>query len=178
MEQFPTPSQIKFDHPGERPGGHVCTSIGDRSANRSRIRPKIALPLVLALSTVGCAGTGARHLGGGLPTGSDEHIVILVSATATEPRPTLPRQVVTLLRAAAENHSATDGWSGRGSSAQVVAAAGRYSSTFPLTPRRRDGSVEHGLNREHLIDENLTRVEAAVKSVHATEEGLDLVGAL
>jgi outer membrane protein OmpA-like peptidoglycan-associated protein len=144
----------------------------------SKYTVRLVLCAAVGLSAAACTSAGAAEPGGRGASGSSEDVVILVSATATEPRPALLAKPMRVLRAAAEDRDVSDGPNGKGSSARVVAAAGTYSATFPLTPRRQDGSVEHGLNRTHLTDENLNQVSAMVADVRATEEGLDLIRAM
>jgi outer membrane protein OmpA-like peptidoglycan-associated protein len=133
----------------------------------------IVLVTVVVLAATACAGVTPQPPGGGVPD-----IMILVSGTATEPRPAMLAGPASVVRAAAEDREVTDGANGRGRAARVVAAAGTYTATFPLTPRRPDGSVEHGLNRDTLVAGNVGRVGAAVADVRATDAGLDLVRAI
>lgn len=106
---------------------------------------------------------------------SGQRVVLLESATATEPRPAVTAKVNQLLRAAAESLEATNGRIGKSSTAVVTAADGSSTAVLPLTPRRGDGTVEHGFNRPTLIDDNLGRAAAAVGAVRATQPGLDLL---
>ncbi len=104
---------------------------------------------------------------------SGQRVVLLVSATATEPRPAVTAKANQLLRAAAESPEVTNGRIGTSSTAVVTAADSSSTTVFPLTPRRGDGTIEHGFNRATLIDDNLGRVAAAVAAVRATRPGLD-----
>jgi outer membrane protein OmpA-like peptidoglycan-associated protein len=109
---------------------------------------------------------------------SGQRVVLLESATATEPRPAVTAKANQLLRAAAESPEVTNGRIGKSSAAVVTSADGSSTAVFPLTPRRGDGTVEHGFNRRTLIDENLGRVAAAVAAVRATRPGLDLLAGM
>jgi outer membrane protein OmpA-like peptidoglycan-associated protein len=109
---------------------------------------------------------------------SGQRVVLLESATATEPRPAVTAKANQLLRAAAESPEVTNGRIGKSSAAVVTSADGSSTAVFPLTPRRRDGTVEHGFNRPTLIDNNLDRVAAAVAAVRATRPGLDLLAGM
>jgi outer membrane protein OmpA-like peptidoglycan-associated protein len=109
---------------------------------------------------------------------SGQQVVLLESATATEPRPAVTVKANQLLRAAAESPEATNGRTGKSSAAVVTAADGGSTTVFSLTPRRGDGTVEHGFNRPTLIDDNLGRVAAAVTAVRATRPGLDLLAGI
>ena len=136
----------------------------------------VLLPAVVVVAgAAACTGNG-RPAGG--PAVNGHRVDILVSATATEPRPMLDAKAMAVLSAAAADPDAADGKDGSGSYARVLAAAGAQAGTFPLTPRRRDGAVEHGLNRGHLIEQNVGRVAAAVAGVRAERPGLDLLEAL
>jgi outer membrane protein OmpA-like peptidoglycan-associated protein len=143
------------------------------------IRPATAavLSLVVGLGAA-CTDDGTPGPTGKRSTGSSKDVVLLVSGTATEPRPALLAMPTKVLLAAAGDRSVSDGTDGMGSSARVMAAADTYTATFPLTPRRRDGSVEYGLNRDNLIDANVKQVKDAVEDVLASEEGLDLLRAI
>ncbi len=139
---------------------------------RARAGAKIAtFPLVagVALSVlVGCTPSTAA---GGTP----DHVVVLTTATSHEPRPMLTDQALQILRDAAESKTATDGAGGKNSSALVTIADGRFGPPLPLTPRRSDGEVEHGLQRDALIKDNLRKVEEAVSATTATQPGVDLL---
>lgn len=147
------------------------------------LRRTVRLLAGALLASIGFAATACAIDGSGEgsrlgSTGSSHDIVVVVSATATEPRPALTAKPMSLLRAAAESRDTSDGRNGKGSAARVVASAGEFSENLPLTPRRKDGSVEHGLKREALIEVNLDRVSKAVADVRATEPGLDLLRAM
>jgi outer membrane protein OmpA-like peptidoglycan-associated protein len=133
-----------------------------------------ALSAVL-LCTAACAGGGQPSDSGGGHRSTGHRADLLVSGTSTDPQPALPARAREILYGLATDPDATDGRNGAGASARVLAAASPYAAGFSLTPRRTDGSVEHGLNRDHLIDDNVNRVAAAVAGVRATRPGLDLL---
>ncbi|WP_181770971.1 OmpA family protein [Amycolatopsis pittospori] len=139
---------------------------------------RAALPIFLlstALTTSLVSGCGARA---GAAGGDGERIVILASASANEPRPSLPPGIESRLAEAAHSQNATDGKNGKGSVAIVTTADGDTAQTLPLTPRRANGAVEHGLQRENLIDANVRRVSEAVGGLAATHSGVDLLAGI
>ncbi|MGH4023099.1 MAG: OmpA family protein, partial [Pseudonocardiaceae bacterium] len=135
---------------------------------------------IARVSIVGClalgALTGCATASGtsGFPTGGDR-VVLLVSATTHEPRPMLTEHARATLRTAANSENVTDGPSGKGSVAVVTTADGRFSEPLPLTPRRANGAVEHGLQRDTLIENNLRDVSDTMLATRAQRPGLDLL---
>ena len=113
----------------------------------------------------------------GVPT-DGQIVVVLVSGTAHEPRPSLTARAEEHLRDAADSDDASHGRNGRGSVAVITSADGEPREVLPLTPRRDNCEVEHGLQRPTLIDENIERVRAAVESRSATRPGLDLLAGI
>ncbi|SFI78305.1 OmpA family protein [Amycolatopsis regifaucium] len=141
---------------------------------RSQAAPPIFL-LLTALVTSLVSACGSRA---GAAGGDGERIVILASASSNEPRPSLPREIESLLAEAAHSRDATDGKNGKGSLAIVTTADGDTARTFPLTPRRANGAVEHGLQRESLIEGNVRRVAESVGGLAATHSGVDLLSGI
>ena len=144
------------------------------------------LALLLTLSSCGPSTIGAASAGTpasvtppacGLPA-EGEQVVVLVSGTMHEPRPSLTARALSALRAAAESSDASNGRGGKGSVAVVASADGEIRQVLPLTPRRENCDVEHGLQRKRLIEGNLDRVAAVVQKVAAAKPGLDLLAAL
>jgi outer membrane protein OmpA-like peptidoglycan-associated protein len=133
----------------------------------------VAVLTALAL-LVGC-GVAAAHLAG--PTSGDR-VVIVVGGTADEPRPTVTAAAQDLLETAANSTDVTDGANSRSSVALVSSADGVVDRSIVLTPRRADGSVEHGLSRKSLIDRNIQSVVSTVASVTASRPGLDLLSGI
>jgi outer membrane protein OmpA-like peptidoglycan-associated protein len=133
---------------------------------------------VVALVITGCGLTQAE----GAPEPPDcgqptegQIVVVLVSGTAHEPRPSLTSRAEQALRDAANSDDASDGRNSRGSVAVIASADGEPREVLPLTPRRANCAVEHGLQRPALIDENIERVRVAVASRAAVRPGLDLM---
>ncbi|MEV6908794.1 OmpA family protein [Amycolatopsis sp. NPDC051071] len=137
-------------------------------------RSRAALP-IFVLATALVSACGARA---GADGGDGERIVILASASANEPRPSLPSGIESRLAEAARSTNATDGKNGKGSLAIVATADGDTTQTLPLTPRRANGAVEHGLQRENLVDANVRRVSEAVGGLAATRPGVDLLAGI
>ncbi|MDS0134006.1 hypothetical protein H5970_21155 [Amycolatopsis sp. CM201R] len=111
------------------------------------------------------------------PTGGDR-VVLVVSATANEPRPAVTDVARKLLIDAANSGNASPQGSGKSSVALVSAADGADARQIVLTPRRADGSLEHGLQRPSLIDRNVQAVADAVAATVAARSGLDLLGGI
>ncbi|MCP2248050.1 OmpA family protein [Lentzea aerocolonigenes] len=101
------------------------------------------------------------------PHGQGDQIVIVATATAHEPRPSLTPRGTELLESVAQSRNITDGRSGRSSVAVVASADGEVHETITLTPRRANGAIEHGLQRDALIERNLERVSSAVHAIGA-----------
>ncbi|MGW5746398.1 OmpA family protein [Amycolatopsis sp. NPDC003861] len=83
-----------------------------------------------------------------------------------------------LLTDAANSGNASPQGSGKSSVALVSAADGADAHQIVLTPRRADGSLEHGLQRPSLIDRNVQAVADAVAATAAARSGLDLLGGI
>lgn len=138
-------------------------------------RSQAALPIFVLAAAVLVSACGARA---GAAGGDGERIVVLASASTNEPRPSLPPGIESRLAEAAHSQNATDGKNGKGSLAIVTSADGETAQTLPLTPRRANGAVEHGLQRENLIDANVQRVSAAVGGLAAIRPGVDLLSGI
>jgi flagellar motor protein MotB len=151
---------------------------------RTKVTRGFLVAGVIAVAVSGCAPAPAAptsHLASAMsgPTcGSPSQgkiITILPSGTIHEPQPSLTTSALRLLKDAASSRDASDGEDGKGSVAVVVPADGQDREVLPLTPRRTDCSVEHGLSRGRLIDANIYRVEDTVSHVAAVNPGLDLL---
>lgn len=138
-------------------------------------RSQAALPIFFLAAAVLVSACGARA---GAAGGDGERIVVLASASTNEPRPSLPPGIESRLAEAAHSQNATDGKNGKGSLAIVTSADGETAQTLPLTPRRANGAVEHGLQRENLIDANVQRVSDAVGGLAAIRPGVDLLSGI
>src|SRR3954454_7495557 len=145
-------------------------------AMRRTVACVLAQALTWAASVI-WTGTGFNAPGEDCrSTASSDDVVILVSATATDPKPALTPMAVEALRKAADSRNARNPPSAVGSSARVTSADGGFTETFGLTPRRENNChVEHGMQREKIIRENVDRVTGAVAGVQAGQPGLDLV---
>ncbi|MGE0299002.1 OmpA family protein [Pseudonocardia sp.] len=100
--------------------------------------------------------------------------MIVASATAAEPAPSLTPMARAELRAIAE-HPASGHRPGSG--VAFLSTADRAGLTeFSLVPRRANGDIENGhIQRARLIDENVTAVATAVGRLAARRDGLDLL---
>ncbi|MDX8141316.1 OmpA family protein [Lentzea sp. BCCO 10_0061] len=120
----------------------------------------IAATVVLALAACG-SGTAQS------PDGQGNQVVIIASATMHEPRPSLTPRSTELLKTAARSRDVTDGRNGRSSVAVIASADSETHKTIALTPRRANGAIEHGLQRDDLIARNLGLVADAVQAIGA-----------
>jgi len=140
----------------------------------------LAASLVLA-AAAGCAPALNSPAPNSLPAhspGAGDHVAVLVTGTAHEPRPMLTARARQELRTAADSTNVTDGPGGKGSSVSITTADGQFFPIVPLTPRRANGAVEHGRQRPRLIEDNLQQVAGTVASVAATQPGMDLLEAM
>ncbi|MGH3915432.1 MAG: OmpA family protein [Pseudonocardiaceae bacterium] len=149
------------------------------SAGSARVRDRVGIRIatvalagsLLLAPLAGCAASS------GLPvsTNGGDRVVVLATGTVHEPRPMLTDRALAELRAAANSTNVSDGPAGVGSVALVSTADGRFSPPLALTPRRANGAVEHGLQRDTLIEDNLRRVSDTVVAMTASRPGLDLL---
>ncbi|WP_284744160.1 hypothetical protein [Amycolatopsis sp. RTGN1] len=112
-----------------------------------------------------------------LPTGGDQ-VVVVISGTANEPRPAVTDAVRAVLRDTANSGNVSQQGSGKSSVVLVSAADGGDQRSIVLTPRRADGSLEHGLSRPALIDRNFTSAVDAIGATVAHKSGLDLLAGI
>jgi outer membrane protein OmpA-like peptidoglycan-associated protein len=156
----------------------------------ARCSPGVAaIAVLLVAGCVSCGpgsgGSGASAIPSppncGEPTEGDT-VVVLVSGTANEPGPSLTGRAQKILQDAADSGVADDRRNGKGSVAVVASAdsgtGGRPAEVLPLTPRRANCEVEHGLQRDKLVKQNISRVEKAVQARAAVEPGLDLLAGI
>ena len=107
-----------------------------------------AAPLTLLLT--GCQA----------PSHTAEAVVVLPSATANEPAPTLaPADRAMLYHAGRPAPGAWPTWSAR--------PPGRPPG-WSLTPVRADGQVEYGPRRDYLLSQNVNRVQRVLRAEAAT----------
>ena len=107
-----------------------------------------AAPLTLLLT--GCQA----------PSHTAEMVVVLPSATANEPAPTLaPADRALLYHAGAASTRGV---------AYVVSPATGQATRVGLTPVRADGQVEYGPRRDYLLSQNVNRVQRVLRTEAAT----------
>jgi outer membrane protein OmpA-like peptidoglycan-associated protein len=136
----------------------------------------VVLPaLLLGLGQLAGCAVPAAH---GTAATSGDRVVIVVSGTTNEPRPALTSAAIGVLEAAANSTNVSEANSARSSLALLSSAEGVATPPIMLTPRRADGSVEHGLDRQTLINRNVADVVSAVAAITARESGLDLLNGL
>ncbi|WP_318307659.1 OmpA family protein [Amycolatopsis solani] len=126
--------------------------------------------MVLGAVVSGCA-VPSRAV---VPTGGDR-VVVVVSGTANEPRAAVTDAVLAVLRDAANSGNVSQQGSGKSSVVLISAADGGDRRSVVLTPRRADGSLEHGLSRPSLIDRNVASAVDAIGATVAHKSGLDLL---
>ena len=136
-------------------------------------RAAFAGVIVLGAVLSGCA-LPARAV---TPSGGDR-VVVVVSGTANEPRPAVTDAVRAVLRDAANSGNVSQQGSGKSSVVLVSAADGGDRRSVVLTPRRADGSLEHGLSRPSLIDRNVTSAADTISATAAGKTGLDLLAGI
>src|SRR5881394_623859 len=146
------------------------TLLGLRGAASPGVNGRMAAfagVIALGIGMSGCA-LPTRAVA---PTGGDR-VVVVVSGTANEPRPAVTDAVRALLRDAANSGNVSQQGSGKSSVVLVSAADGGDQRSIVLTPRRADGSLEHGLSRPSLIDRNVTSAADAIGATTAGKSGL------
>jgi len=119
------------------------------------VLPTALLGLLISMLLTACGKPGHADV-----------IVLIPSASRNEPAPSLASPDLALLRQA-----------GAGSSdaiAYVVSPDDGQGAQFPLTPLRPDGQVEHGPDRDQLLDANVSRVQHAL-SQEAADKQFDLL---
>ncbi|MEU7789100.1 OmpA family protein [Amycolatopsis sp. NPDC049159] len=149
------------------------TSLNLRNATSRPARvTRVAFAGLMAAGAFvsGCA-VPARNV---VPSGGDR-VVVVVSGTANEPRAAVGDAVLAVLRDAANSGNVSQQGSGKSSVVLVSAADGGDRRSVVLTPRRADGSLEHGLSRPSLIDRNVASAVDAIGATAARKSGLDLL---
>ena len=115
----------------------------------------VLLGLLISISLTAC----------GKPNHEDV-IVLVASASMNEPAPNLASPDLALLRQA--------GASSSDAIAYIVSPDDGQAAQFPLTPLRPDGQVEHGPDRDQLLDANVSQVQHAL-SQEAADKPFDLL---
>jgi outer membrane protein OmpA-like peptidoglycan-associated protein len=179
---------LSFSEP-EKGRPNAPTSAPAGSVSTLRVAAALLLVVLVELLACGCApvpspmtapsrgSTDAGAVDCGLPS-AGERVVILVAGTMHDPRPALTSRAVDLLRAAARSTAARNGRGAAGSVAIVTSFDEAVRQVLPLTPRRSNCEVEHGLQREPLIEANVDRVMVTVSLMTASQPGLDLLSGL
>lgn len=150
------------------------------TARRAAVLVVTMLSLSVSAACASAPGQGAGAVLGAPDCGvstEGQRVLIEVSGTSHDPRASLTSRALEVLRAAAEAGDARNGRGAKGSVAVVVSTDGTVRQVLPLTPRRDNCEVEHGLQRERLVRANIDRVGAAVAAVSASAPGLDLLAA-
>ena len=106
------------------------------------------------------------------PAAGSSDLTILISGTKNEPRAALTSMATDLLR---QQANVDVGPHEPGSTVTIISADGTTRITDPLTPRRANGEVEHGLQRDAIKNANLAKISADVGATHANKSGLDLL---
>lgn len=148
------------------------------TSQRHRVGLAVSVPALLAITgslalaaVAGC--TPALN-----PPGAGDRVAVLITGTAHEPRPMLTARALQELRTAAGSTNVTDGPGGKSSSVSITTADDQSVPIVTLTPRRANGTVEHGLQRPGLIENNLQQVIGTVAAAAATQPGMDLLEAM
>lgn len=138
--------------------------------DRRRQPPGAWAIALMALASVLVGGCGSPVASAsGPPTGGD--IAILASATINEPLAQLTPAATMILADAAKASVGPGAGPDADSTVVVGTVDGTFRTTLPLTPRRADGSPEHGLQQGTLIDKNLSAVADTVEGLHQTTPG-------
>jgi outer membrane protein OmpA-like peptidoglycan-associated protein len=130
---------------------------GTKRASARRYRPiaGIAATAAVLCGSVLLSGCQPR------PPDTPKVIVIVASATANEPAPELAAPDLSMLRSA--GNSSTD------AVAFVVDPNTGQASEVPLTPRRADGEVDYGPDRNRELTANVNRVQQLLNTLAANE---------
>jgi outer membrane protein OmpA-like peptidoglycan-associated protein len=146
-----TADRTAADKHGPRPARRPRPRRGS-----SKLTDAIALAAVAVMAiAVAVAATvfGLRFSVASQPGAS---IVIAATATANEPAPTLPADILQTLRSAADSNAAA--------AADMVSSSNGQPTVLPLTPRRGDGQITYGPDRAAALDANISAVERALQN--------------
>ena len=149
----------------QRSPWHTIASYLRKGAKRVSARRD---RLVAGADTPGGPLRGPILLTGcGPPPGSPKIIVIVASATANEPAPVLSAPDRAMLRNAGNTSTRA--------AAYVVDPNTGQAREVSLTPRRADGEVDYGPNRNSELAANVNRVQQLLNTLAASKP-FDLLG--
>jgi outer membrane protein OmpA-like peptidoglycan-associated protein len=152
------------------------TSRSNRRFGSGRLTGEVALAAAVTVMAIVVAvavtAFGLRFwIGSSLTSASSPgtSVVIAATATANEPAPALPLDIVQELRSA--------GGSSAGATAYILAPGTSQPDTISLTPRSADGQVDNGPTRTAALDTKIAAVERALAN-EANPGQLDVLAAL
>lgn len=162
-----------------RPDRAESTPGENRAARRRKTTASGPKRRSLLIAVAGVLATAALTACGpepipGVPN-SESAILLLASATANEPGPTLTPYVRGLLTSAANDTPASDGLDAAGATLTVATVDLQTHLTLPLTPRRNTGHVEYGAQRDKLITDNVENAEQVATGLAGQSGPLDLL---
>jgi outer membrane protein OmpA-like peptidoglycan-associated protein len=149
--------------PGQAPEPGSRRSRNDEVQGRSAAIRFLAMAAATALFWLAGCTMGVSE------AGTTDAFVIAASATANEPAPALSSAGLQLLQSAGESSAHAV--------ALVVNPVNGQPAQLPLTPRRSNGQVEYGPQRPVLLGQNISRVQAALRTEAATGP-FDLLGTM
>jgi outer membrane protein OmpA-like peptidoglycan-associated protein len=130
-------------------------------------RRAVALRWVLAAVLLGAGLVGFTRARTHAAAAAD--FIITATATANEPAPALPADIVQTLRSA--------GLGKTPATAYVVAPGATQPDTIPLTPHLPNGQVDYGPTRNPAMNANISAVQRAVER-EAAQGPFDLLATL
>ena len=171
---------IGYRRAGDKPRvddhGSRRTSRSDRRLGSGRLAGAVALAVAAVIAiivavtatTFGLRFSGVSSLGTPSVSSLGTRMVIAATATANEPTPALPTDILQMLRSASASSTAA--------TAYIVPPSDRQPTILPLT-LRADGQVENGPRRSDAVDADISAVERALENEAATGQ-LDLLGTM
>lgn len=165
-------STIRPDREEVAPGENRAARRRRTSASGTK-RRSLLISVAGVLATAALTACGPEPIAGGPE--SEGTIVLLASATANEPRPAFTPFVRGLLTAAARDVPASDGVDAAGATLTLATVDLQIYTTLPLTPRRDDGRVEYGMQRDMLITDNVEDAEQSASGLAGQGGPLDLL---
>ena len=180
LPQGAGPSKEPTTNPDGRDSNVGYVRKADKRGRRQArgIRPRLRLSTltgaialaavaVMAFAVAGAATVfGLRFSVASQPAVS---VVIVATATANEPAPTLSADTLQMLRSAA--------YSSDPAAAYIVSPSHRQPTVLPLTPRRPDGQVNYGPTRAETLAANVSAVTRALEN-EAAAGPLDLLATI